>query len=282
MRAKENPELVKQVKQALAEDLGKDLDLKNDVTGLLLPEDTIVTGILRTNEPGVLAGIDAAELAFKLLDQATQLNWSAKSGDKILPTHPICEIKGNLRSICAAERVALNFLSHLSGIATLTSKFVEAAQGRVAIYDTRKTTPTLRSLEKAAVVAGGGQNHRFSLTDAILIKDNHLTQVEIPKAVVQAQEKYPDLFIEVECDTIQQVQQALEAEVDAILLDNMSVKEISACVKLANGKCIIEASGGIELKDIPKIAKTNIDRISIGALTKNAASLDIGLDINMP
>lgn len=266
------------VKLALAEDLGPELDPTQDVTGQLL-QDSTATGILKTNESGILAGRDVAELAFALVDKNISLNWHFDSGDAISPQNPICEISGNLKSISAAERVAINFLSHLSGIATLTSKFVKATNGQSQIYDTRKTTPGLRVLEKAAVAIGGGHNHRFSLTDAILIKDNHLTQLQIPDAVAQARQKYPDLFIEVECDTMEQVSQVMGTQADAILLDNMSPKEIAACVKMVSGAYITEASGGIQLKDISKIARTKVDRISVGALTKSSA-LDMGLDIH--
>ena len=277
-------ELIEIVRLALAEDLGTELSLEKDFTGQLLDEKAIASGIIKTNEPGILAGTDVFEMTFRLLDEKVKLNWLTSTSDAISPDNPICEIKGSLRSICAAERVALNFLSHLSGVATLTSKFVKATNGQTKIYDTRKTTPTLRAFEKAAVVAGGGYNHRFSLSDAILIKDNHLTQLDIKQAVAEARKNHPDLFIEVECDTIQQVEQALQAKADGVLLDNMMPKQISKCVKLvkssSHSDCVTEASGGIHLSNIHKFAKTGVDRISVGALTKSTR-LDMGLDINL-
>ncbi len=288
MSSAATPEIVK---QALAEDIGKPLNPAEDYSSQLLPEGATGTGIIKSNESGVLAGRDPAELAFSLISPNTALNWLVDEGGKISAGKPVCEIKGKLAHILTAERTALNFLSHLSGIATLTHKFVEAVKSldgcQTEIYDTRKTAPGLRALEKAAVAAGGGKNHRFGLNDAILIKDNHLVCISIAEAVKNGKEKYPDLFIEVECETIEQVLEAVSAGVDAVLLDNMSADEIRSCIQLvdkaaekSSKRCLTEASGGINLENILSIAKTGVDRISTGAITKSAPALDFSLDIS--
>ncbi len=276
---------------ALKEDLGESLDHKNDLTGQLAKTEQpehFVEGHILTAEPGVLAGTEPAELAFELVQKNAadiashkkiELRWLAKDGDEISPAKPVCEIAGSLWLISAAERTALNFLSHLSGVASLTHKFVQATKGKTQIFDTRKTTPGLRALEKAAVRSGGGSSHRMSLQDAILIKDNHLVELDIKSAVQKARASHPEIFIQVECETTAQVEEALAAKADAVLLDNMSPTEIRECVQLVNGQCITEASGGITLETAAEIATTGVDRISVGAITKSAPALDMSLEI---
>ncbi len=285
------------VEGALAEDIGKSLDLTEDYSSQLLPEGMQGKGIIQCNEPGVLAGTGPAELTFQLISPDTSINWLFHNGDEISAKSPVCEVEGQLAHILTAERTALNFLSHLSGIATLTRRFVEAVKPmdtvksldkcQTEIYDTRKTTPGLRALEKAAVVAGGGRNHRFGLNDAILIKDNHLVCISIAEAVKNSREKHPDLFIEVECETIEQVSEAVSVGADAVLLDNMSADEIRSCIQLVDesaektGKrCLTEASGGINLENILSIAHTGVNRISTGVITKSAPALDFSMDIS--
>ncbi len=269
------------VKDALIEDL-EGLKIKNDASSQLIPKSKQVKANINTSEAGILAGVEPTSLAFKLLDETVSLNWHSKDGDEISPEQPICEIEGEIKSILAAERTALNFLSHLSGIATLTAEFVKKAEGKTTITDTRKTTPGLRHLEKAAVLAGGGTNHRFSLADAILIKDNHLAYIGIADAVASARAKYPKLVVEVECDTLSQVEEATNANADAVLLDNMALEQIAQAIEIIRTKnpdCPIEASGDINIDTIAKYADTGVDYISIGALTKSSSALDMSLDI---
>ena len=270
------------VKQALAEDLGTRLNLKMDFSSRLLGKNTLAKATICSREPGILAGREPSNLAFRLVDKKTDLNWLAADGQELQADQTICEISGSLASICSAERTALNFLSHLSGIATLTRKFVEAAGKKAAIYDTRKTIPGLRALEKAAVKAGGGNNHRFSLSDAIMLKDNHLTSVQIEKAIQTARQKHPKLEIEVECETQEQLEAALLANADSVLLDNMDENQLKQAVELVGSRCITEASGGITLETVKKIAGTGVDRISIGAITKSAPALDFSLEAVTP
>jgi nicotinate-nucleotide pyrophosphorylase (carboxylating) len=224
-------------------------------------------------------------MAFCKLSAKIKVEQLASDGQKIAAGKTLLKISGSARAILTAERVALNFVQRLSGIATLTAQFVEAVKGtRVQILDTRKTTPGWRRFEKYAVACGGGKNHRLGLSDMILIKDNHLAALRkekpnaIAAAVARAREKFPKLKIEVEADTLAQVAQAMNAGVDFILLDNMDLKQLREAVKMVNGRAKTEASGGVNLKTVRAIAKTGVDFISVGALTHSVRAVDIALD----
>ena len=268
------------VRQALAEDVGPD----GDLTAALLPPEVRATAQLASRSNGILAGTACAQEAFALVDEGIALAWQAADGDTLEAGQVIAEVSGSLASICTAERVALNFLGHLSGIATHTRAFVEAAGG-VAVFDTRKTTPGLRSLEKAAVRAGGGNSHRASLSEFVMLKDNHLSVLSIAEAVGLARTRWPDKRVQVECDTIDQASEALKAGADALLLDNMTTEQVAAIMEIVNIQSsasediYVEVSGGITLQNIASYSKLGIDAISSGALIGGAQSLDIGLDV---
>jgi nicotinate-nucleotide pyrophosphorylase (carboxylating) len=233
----------------------------------------------------VLAGLPFAEAAFAQLSSSVQCSRQAEDGQRIAAGKTILQVSGPARALLTAERVALNFLQRLSGIATLTAQFVETIKGtRTQILDTRKTTPGLRRVEKYAVACGGARNHRFGLYDMILLKDNHLAALnnELPNAieaaVLRGRTAYPNLKIEVEADTLEQVDQALAANVDFILLDNMNPVQLRLAVQKCKGKVLTEASGGVNLASVRTIAETGVDFISVGALTHSARAVDIGLD----
>ena len=269
------------VSRAIAEDL---LPL-GDLTSALLPGDLVATASFVARESGVLAGRACASEAFRQIDSSVELVWFADDGDAVAPGMVLATASGNLASILTAERTALNFLGHLSGIATRTRAFVdEAARGGAArIWDTRKTTPGLRSLEKAAVRAGGGANHRGNLSDWILLKDNHIALFGITDAVQRARTMWPARTVHIECDRLDQVREALAANADALLLDNMSPEQIRECVAVAASSVrrpLLEASGGITLETVASYSATGVDCISIGGLTNSAPVLDIGLDID--
>jgi nicotinate-nucleotide pyrophosphorylase (carboxylating) len=274
-------EIQKIVQLALAEDIGS-----GDATTLaLVPESATARAALVAREPLVLAGIALAEAAFRQLCPAVQLERSIHDGEGAAKNKKLLSICGPAQAILSAERVALNFVQRLSGVATLTARFVEAVKGtRAKILDTRKTTPGWRRLEKYAVTCGGGQNHRFGLYDMVLIKDNHLVVLrhELPNAigaaVRRARAKYPGLKVEIETDTFEQVQQALEAGADIILLDNMEIEELRTAVFWVNNRTRTEASGGVTLQTVRAIAETGVDFISVGALTHSARAIDIALD----
>ena len=231
-------------------------------------------------ESGVVCGLRAVETTFRALDPEIAFEAFASDGDAIEAPAIVARVIGSQRAILTGERVALNFLGRLSGIATLTRDYVDAVAGTsAAVLDTRKTTPGLRALEKHAVAAGGGRNHRFGLDDAILIKDNHLRAAGSIDAAVEQVRKAGDLPIEVECDTLEQVGEALEAGVDAILLDNMTPSELRQAVQLAGGRARLEASGGITLDNIRAVAEAGVDEISVGAITHSARSLDVSLEL---
>jgi nicotinate-nucleotide pyrophosphorylase (carboxylating) len=266
---------------ALSEDIGEG-DLTSD---FFVPEHASVQARLISRERGVLAGIDTAAEVFRRVDGSLHLNKLKNDGDEVQPNDVVLEIQGSARSILKAERVALNFLQRLSGIATLTRKFVDAAANKHAkILDTRKTTPGLRALEKKAVVAGGGRNHRFGLFDALLVKDNHLAAngalLAFSDAVRRFRAEHPKVRLELEADSLEQVRAFLELDgIDAILLDNMKPAEIREAVALGKNKVKFEASGGVTLKNIRQIAATGVDYISIGALTHSSRALDFSLEI---
>lgn len=264
------------VQLALAEDVGAgDVTTKATVAG-----DVLGTAELLVKEPGIVSGLAAVEAVFRALDPDVQFEALVDDGTFVEPTTVVAVVSGRLRAILTGERVALNFLGRLSGIATLTRRYVDEVAGTdVAILDTRKTTPGLRLLEKHAVACGGGRNHRFGLDDAVLLKDNHLAAAGSISTAVELLRAATDLPIEVECDTLAQVSEALAAEVDAILLDNMSTDGLVAAVDLVQGRARLEASGGVTLDNVRSIAETGIDEISIGALTHSVRSLDVSLEL---
>ena len=274
-------EIRRAVQAALTEDIGS-----GDVTTLAtIPENALATAVMRAREPLVVAGIAVAEAAFRELSAEIQIEKVVNDDAHLKAGDAILKISGNARAILTAERVALNFVQRLSGIATLTAQFVDAISGTHAqILDTRKTTPGLRRLEKYAVTCGGGKNHRIGLFDMALIKDNHLAALknEKPNAIAAAirrcREKFPNLKIEVEADTLEQVEQALDAGANLILLDNMSPIQLRLAVQKCKGSAQTEASGGVNLGTVRAIAETGVDFISVGALTHSARAVDIGLD----
>jgi len=274
-------EIRQAVKLALAEDIGN-----GDATTLAtVPETATAKALMRAREPLVVAGLAFAEAAFTELSTAIKIERLAKDSQPVGKDETLLIISGPARSILSAERVALNFVQRLSGIATLTAQFVEAIKGTHAqILDTRKTTPGWRRFEKYAVACGGGHNHRFGLFDMVLIKDNHLAALHgekpnaIAAAVERARKKFPKLKIEVEADTLEQVEQAADAWADIILLDNMNPIQLRLAVQKVKGRMKTEASGGVNLANVRAIAATGVDFISVGALTHSARAVDIGLD----
>lgn len=274
--------VVDAVTRALDEDLGPD----GDITTALVPETTTAQYALRARDNGVLAGRAPADEAFRRVGPSLELVWHANDGDELKPGDTILDITGPLRPILTAERTALNFLGHLSGVATLTARFVKAAHDAnptVRVLDTRKTLPGLRLLEKAAVRAGGGTNHRLGLSDAVLVKDNHLAGTSITDAVARARALWPGRLVEIECDTLDQVAEAARAGADAVLLDNMDPATVAQAVTVANldgpPDMLTEVSGGVTLETIGAYAAAGPDRISVGALTHSAPVLDLGLDL---
>ncbi|TCL71853.1 carboxylating nicotinate-nucleotide diphosphorylase [Rhizobium sp. BK251] len=267
------------VRAALQEDLG----LAGDITSMaVIPADHHSTMVFAARQAGVVAGLDAAELAFQLVDPAITLTRKLDDGAAILPGDIIATVSGPSRGILTGERTALNFLGHLSGIASTTAGLVAAVAGtKAAIACTRKTTPGLRALEKYAVRAGGGMNHRFALSDAVLIKDNHVAIAGgVAEAIRRARAGVGHMVkIEVEVDTLDQLREAMEIGVDAVLLDNMSPDELREAVGIVAGRAITEASGGITPDTVAAVAASGVDLISVGWCTHSAPSLDIGLDV---
>jgi nicotinate-nucleotide pyrophosphorylase (carboxylating) len=272
------------VQAALAEDIGE-----GDATTMAtVPEDAMANARMCAREALVVAGVGFAEAAFREISADIQIKRLIQDGQRANAHKPIMEISGRARTILSAERVALNFVQRLSGVATLTAQFVDAIKGtRAQILDTRKTTPGWRRFEKYAVACGGGRNHRMGLFDMILIKDNHLVALRnaspnpIAVAVESARKKFPRLKIEVEADTLNQVEQAVDAGADFILLDNMNPVQLRLAVQKAKGHAQTEASGGITLATVAAVADTGVDFISIGALTHSARAVDIGLDFEV-
>jgi nicotinate-nucleotide pyrophosphorylase (carboxylating) len=268
------------VRAALQEDLGRAGDLTTDA---LIAPDAWAAGAISARTAGRVAGVDAARLAFELLDPTVQVQVQAPDGTAVGAGATILRIAGPARALLSGERVALNLLGHLSGIATATADLVAAVAGTAAaVGDTRKTTPGLRTLEKAAVRAGGGRNHRFGLDDAVLIKDNHIQLAGGPAAAVRrARAAVGQLVkIEVEVDTLAQLDAVLPERPDAVLLDNMDLDTLRAAVARIGGRAVAEASGTITLARAPAIAATGVDLISAGWLTHSAPALDVGLDVD--
>jgi nicotinate-nucleotide pyrophosphorylase (carboxylating) len=265
------------VARALAEDLG----VLGDLTAGLVADDARATAAFVARQPGVLAGRLCVIETFAAVDPAVAVDWTLPDGVELRPGEVIGVVDGPLSSILTAERTALNLLGRLSGIATLTRRYVHAAQGVARIRDTRKTTPGLRALEKAAVRAGGGANHRGSLSDGLLVKDNHLAGLTITEAVQRARRRWPGQPVEVECDTEAQVVEAVGVGADMVLLDNMTPGQAGECVRVVAGRCAVEVSGRVTLESVAEYAAAGVDFISVGALTHSAPVLDIGLDIGL-
>jgi len=266
------------VRNALLEDLGRAGDVTTDA---VIPSGKKWKGALVARQKGILAGLDTARLAFRLIDAGVKFTAKKADGDSLKPKDVIAVLEGPARSIISAERVALNFLCHLSGVATATKELADNAKPyKARICCTRKTTPGLRMLEKYAVRAGGGMNHRFGLDDAILIKDNHIAAAgSIKKAVLAAREHAGHLVkIELEVDRLEQLREALDLPIDAVLLDNMSPAQLKKAVKMVGGKFVTEASGRVNKHTVKAIAASGVDVISCGWITHSAPILDIGLD----
>lgn len=282
---------ITEVRRAVAAALAEDLVPLGDLSAALLPPGVEATAAFVPRADGVLAGTDCASEAFAQLDPAVAVNWRVDDGDAVAAGSTVGTVSGPLASVLTGERTALNFLNHLSGIATLTRRFVDAAAagGTARVWDTRKTTPGLRSLEKAAVRAGGGWNHRGNLSEWVMFKDNHLAKLGIDEAVRLAREHWPARTVHVEADSLEKVGAALAAGADAILLDNLGLDAVRRAVTMTDEhmttagpgsrRPLLEASGGITLDTVGAFAGTGVDVVSSSQITISAPVLDIGLDI---
>jgi nicotinate-nucleotide pyrophosphorylase (carboxylating) len=278
------PLTAKETRAIVAAALEED-DTRHDITtAATVLSDRRARCRLVARQRGVIAGLPLAREAFEQLDKAVTVRIDHEDGSRVARDTPVMFLSGHARGLLSAERVALNFVQHLSGIASLTARYVEAVAGtRAHIVDTRKTTPGLRRLEKYAVRAGGGLNHRTDLSSGVLIKDNHLAAVDgdIRIAVERARAVGPaGIKVEVECETLEQVKTAIGAGADVIMLDNMSLVELREAVELVDGSAVTEASGGVTLDTVRRIAETGVDWISVGALTHSAPALDLALDFD--
>lgn len=261
---------------ALAEDLG----VLGDITSVAcIADDAHGRARFVARAEGVLAGTALATETLHQVDAGLMVHWRVVDGASLEAGAELGSVEGSMRSILTAERVALNFLTHLSGVATVTRRYVRATHGRARILDTRKTLPGLRACEKAAVRAGGGFNHRESLSDAVLIKDNHLVGIGVAGAIERARARWPNRIIEVECDSLQQVSEAKAAGPDIVLLDNMTPDMVREAVALLGGSAQVEVSGNVSVESVGAYAETGADYISVGAITHSARVLDIGLDV---
>ena len=266
--------------------LAEDVSMGDPTTDILIDRDLSGRAEMTAREPGILAGIEVAAAVFRRLDPSLQVETVTEDGSRVAPGDRLATVTGSVASILKAERTALNFVQRLSGIATETRRYVDAVEGLNArIVDTRKTTPGLRKLEKYAVTMGGGRNHRRNLADGILIKDNHIEAMElqgmgIGDVVRRALAGAPHTIkVEIEVETIEQLEEVLDAGADLVLLDNMGVEQMAAAVKVTSGRAVLEASGGITLETVREIAETGVDIISVGALTHSARALNVGLDM---
>jgi nicotinate-nucleotide pyrophosphorylase (carboxylating) len=268
------------IDEAVARALAEDVADGDVTTAATVPAGTLARGVITQKEPGVIFGLEVAAQTFMALDRDVSIERLSTEGEW-REGGPVLEVDGSARAILTAERTALNFLQRLSGIATLTARYVRAIDGSGArILDTRKTTPGLRALEKAAVAAGGATNHRAGLYDAILIKDNHMALAGgVGAAVRRARAQAPGLELEVECRTLAEVVEALDAGAQRIMLDNMSTEQLREAVRLVDGRVELEASGGVMLETIREIASTGVQFISVGALTHSAPALDLNLTL---
>lgn len=279
------------VREAVGRALAEDLLPLGDITASLLDAGARTDARLVARADGVLAGRACATEAFVQVDPSVAVVWEVDDGSPVVPGRVLAAVRGPAGSVLSAERTALNFLCHLSGVATATRRFVDlalAANPATRILDTRKTTPGLRALEKAAVRAGGGVNHRGNLSDGVLVKDNHLGGTTIAKAVAAARDRWPGRLVEVECDRREQVAEAVASGASQVLLDNMTPDEVAACVTLVREhasdrsdreRVLVEVSGGVSLETVGGFAAAGADLISVGAITHSAPVLDIGLDL---
>lgn len=264
------------VEAALTEDLG----VLGDITSIAcIDESQQAEAVFVARAAGVIAGTALATETYRRLDESLTVQWSLHDGDHVAADTALGRVAGGLRTILAGERVALNFLCHCSGIATTTQRYVVAVRDNMRVLDTRKTIPGLRAVQRAAVRAGGGYNHRDSLSDAVLIKDNHVAASGITKSIERARRMWPGRMIEVECDTIEQVDEARTAGATRILLDNMTPEQVREAALLVEGVAEIEISGGVTLETISAYADTGADFVSVGALTHSVPVFDIGLDM---
>jgi nicotinate-nucleotide pyrophosphorylase (carboxylating) len=264
------------VRRALEEDV-RDGDITTTAT---VPAEAQANGIFLAKADCVVAGLDVAFEVFRQVDASVQTHARCGDGDRVGAGSVIADVHGHARALLIAERTALNILQRLSGIATVARRFVDASGGQITILDTRKTTPTLRALEKYAVRCGGASNHRAGLYDAILIKDNHIRLAGgVAKAVARARAYRPEVAVEIEAETVDQADAALVAGADIVLADNMSVEQIRQVVKHARGRAKVEISGGVTLERIPELASTGADFVSVGALTHSAPAIDISFEI---
>jgi nicotinate-nucleotide pyrophosphorylase (carboxylating) len=270
---------VSAVREVVARALAEDLGVLGDLTAGLVSPDATVAAAVVARSAGVLAGRLAASEAFASVDAGIAVAWRLGDGDPVVPGAVIATVAGPLASVLSAERTVLNLLGHLSGIASLTRRFADAAGERTRVRDTRKTTPGLRALEKAAVRAGGGVNHRASLSDGILVKDNHLAGLTITEAVSRSKQRWPNQSCQVECDTVEQVTAAVAAGADLVLVDNMTPDQVAAAVAAVGGRVPVEVSGGVTLATIGAYAAAGADLVAVGAITHSAPVLDIGLDL---
>ena len=257
--------------------LKEDLYPSGDITSKLLKNTKKVNAKIISNTNGIIGGLELAKQTFKMLDKKILFNIKKKEGSKIKKKQIIAEIQGNIKNILTGERVALNFLSHVSGIATKTNNFVRKAGKKTKICCTRKTIPGLRAIQKYAVNLGGGYNHRFNLSDEYLIKDNHIANSNIRKLIIDAKKNRKKITVEV--DNLSQLKKILDLKFDTVLFDNMNVKNIKKGIQLVRNKCETEASGNVNLKNLKKIALTGVNRISIGSLTHSVSALDLKLEI---
>jgi nicotinate-nucleotide pyrophosphorylase (carboxylating) len=273
--------VVDAVRRALAEDLGP----LGDLSAALVP-DVRATAVLASRVDGLFAGRACVDETFAQVSGEIRVSWRLADGEALAAGTVVAEVESPLPVLLTAERTALNFARHLSGVATLTHRVVEAAGPDVVVWDTRKTLPGLRALEKAAVRAGGGANHRAGLSDWVMLKDNHLTALGVADAVARARRRWPARTVHVECDSAERAVEAAEAGADAILLDNLSPDDVAKAVTvvrevLGGRRCLIEASGGITLETVAAYAATGVDAVSSGALTDSAPALDLGLDVQV-
>ncbi|AUX73649.1 carboxylating nicotinate-nucleotide diphosphorylase [Erwinia pyrifoliae] len=267
------------VEQALREDLGGEIDPSRDITASLLPADTRSHAVVITREPGIFCGRRWVEEVFIQLGNKTQLTWLVDDGDVIIADQPLFEVTGPAPLILTAERTALNFVQTLSGVATEVRRYVALLEGtRTQLLDTRKTVPGLRSALKYAVLCGGGANHRLGLSDAFLIKENHIIACgSIAKAIEKAFWLYPDVPVEVEVESLEELEQALQAGADIVMLDNFSVEQMRDAVKLSDNRALLEVSGNVTDQTLRIFAETGVDYISVGALTKHLRALDLSM-----
>ena len=276
-----------QVKQLITQALAEDMSRKDVTTNALIPGTEKGKALITAKARGIIAGIEITKQVFLKVDPKLEVVILMKDGAEVKPGDAIARIEGKTSSILKAERVALNFLQHLSGIASETARYVRAVKGLpVLITDTRKTTPGLRTLEKYAVLVGGGKNHRMHLADGILIKDNHIAVLRrrglsIKEIIAKARQKAPpELKIEIEVRTPEEALQSADAGANIIMLDNMSLEDMRQSIQLIKGRALVEASGGITLESIRAVAETGVDLVSIGALTHSSKALDISLEFD--